>query len=85
MGSTDPRQRGGLPELRALGIDHVQLVAAGVGPDARTGIPNNCMACHGGSGMAHAQQTLKRFWQSGARAQLLGYYGRKDLTATCGG
>jgi len=34
--------------------------------------------------MPHAQQTLKRFWQSGARAQLLGYLGRNDLVAACG-
>jgi hypothetical protein len=29
--------------------------------------------------MPHAQQTLKRFWASGARAQLLGYLGRHDF------
>jgi hypothetical protein len=28
--------------------------------------------------MPHAQQTMKRFWASGARAQLLGYFGRHD-------
>jgi hypothetical protein len=33
--------------------------------------------------MPHAQQTLIRFWKSGARAQLLGHYGRNDFTATC--
>jgi len=34
--------------------------------------------------MPHAQQTEIRFWKSGARAQLLGYYGRNDITFDCG-
>jgi len=35
--------------------------------------------------MPHAQQTLKKFWSSGARAQLLGFFGRHDFSSfeTC--
>jgi hypothetical protein len=29
--------------------------------------------------MPHAQQTMLRFWGSGARAQLLGFFGRRDF------
>jgi hypothetical protein len=35
--------------------------------------------------MPHAQQTLRRFWTSGARAQLLGHYGHNEVVpAACG-
>jgi hypothetical protein len=34
--------------------------------------------------MPHAQQTLIRFWKSGARAQLLGFFGRNDSSFSCG-
>lgn len=61
--------QGGLDFLKASDVEALRALI----------VANTCVSYR----MPHAEQTLKRFWADGSRAQLLGFFGRNDFGGAC--